>query len=326
MEQRALGRTGLTVSALGFGCGSVGGLMVRGDADDQQRAVARALDAGISYFDTAPSYGNGRSEENLGRVLTELGAHGRVAVGTKVRLSAEERGDPIPAIRRSLEESLRRLGREYVDLLQLHNPITSGAEAGGLPIGEVLGRVAEGMRGVVAAGLTHHAGFTGIGAPPALRDAAGSGAFATMQAYINALNPSAGYAGAAGGGQDFGGLAGQASEAGVGVIAIRVLAAGALSGSMERVPNASPMGGTPLVRGGEFERDVARAAGLAGIATAWGLESTVEMGVRFVLSVPGVSTVLIGYSDMQQLDDAIRWAERGPLPREAVRQVVAAAR
>ena len=53
MEQRPLGKTGLTVSALGFGCGAVGGLMVGGDPAEQRQAVSRALDAGITYFDTA---------------------------------------------------------------------------------------------------------------------------------------------------------------------------------------------------------------------------------------------------------------------------------
>src|SRR3981189_2175583 len=72
MEMRAFGRTGLQVSILGFGCGAVGGLMVRGAPADQERAVARALEQGINYFDTAPAYGNGASEENLGRVLKNL--------------------------------------------------------------------------------------------------------------------------------------------------------------------------------------------------------------------------------------------------------------
>ena len=69
MEKRKLGRTGLEVSLLGFGCGAVGGLMVKGAAADQERAVARALELGINYFDTASMYGNGESERNLGRVL-----------------------------------------------------------------------------------------------------------------------------------------------------------------------------------------------------------------------------------------------------------------
>ena len=327
MEQRALGRTGLTVSALGFGCGNVGGLMVRGDAADQRRAVAHALDTGITYFDTAPQYGGGRSEKNLGRVLRELGAHNRVVVGTKVRLAPGDRADPSAAIRRSIERSLSLLGRERVDVLQLHNPIAAGETAGGaLPLAEVLGAVAEGLQQVVAAGLARHAGITGLGEAAALGQAVSSGTFATMQAYFNAIDPSAGYPGAAGGGQDFVGLIDHAAAAGLGVIAIRVLAAGALSGTAERAPNASAAPGAPLVRGGEFERDVARARELASLAAAWGLESTVELAVRFALAKPGVSTVLVGYSDLQQLDDAIRWAERGPLPADAVARVIDAAR
>src|SRR5919198_5618863 len=103
METRPFGHTGLHVSALGLGCGAVGGLMVRGDEEDQREAIATALDAGITSFDTAPSYGDGASETNLGRVLTELGAHGRVAVGTKVMLQADELRDPSRATRASLE-------------------------------------------------------------------------------------------------------------------------------------------------------------------------------------------------------------------------------
>ena len=66
-----LARTGLQVSILGFGCGAVGGLMVRGTPADQDRAVARALEAGVNYFDTAVQYGNGESEKNLGRMLAK---------------------------------------------------------------------------------------------------------------------------------------------------------------------------------------------------------------------------------------------------------------
>src|SRR5438093_1005670 len=84
MELRALGKTGLAVSALGFGCGAVGGLMVKGEPGEQKRAIGHAIEAGIRYFDTAPSYGDGRSEEHLGRVLQELGpaVTNEIVVGT----------------------------------------------------------------------------------------------------------------------------------------------------------------------------------------------------------------------------------------------------
>lgn len=301
--------------------------MVRGDPADQREAVARALDAGITYFDTAPSYGDGRSEENLGRALRELGAWDRVVVGTKVRLSPEDRADAPAAIRRSIEQSLSRLGRDTVDLLQLHNRVEAGAGGDGtLAVEDVLGGVAEGFRRVIDAGLVRYAGFTGIGAAGALGRMVASGGFATVQCYFNAVNPSAGFAGASGGGHDFAGLINGAATAGMGVIAIRVLAAGALSGVTDRAVNASGVPATPLVVGGEFDRDIARTQRLDSIVGSHGLESSPELGVRFALSNPGVSTVLVGYSNVRQLDDAIRWAERGPLPEQVVQQVVALAR
>ena len=107
MEKRKFGRTGLSISVLTFGCGAVGGLMTRGAPADQQRAVARAIEAGVNHFDTAPLYGDGASEENLGRVLAALKPN--VIVSTKVRLPAERN---MGAIAASLETSLRRLKRD----------------------------------------------------------------------------------------------------------------------------------------------------------------------------------------------------------------------
>ena len=106
MEQRQLGRTGLKVSVLSFGCGAVGGLMTRGEPRDQERAVARALELGITYFDSAALYGNGASETNLGRVLAKL-RPSPIIVATKVRIPAAERGRIGAAIAGSLEASLR---------------------------------------------------------------------------------------------------------------------------------------------------------------------------------------------------------------------------
>src|SRR5438128_7232704 len=123
METRTLGRTGLQVSVLGFGCGAVGGLMVRGDPADQERAVARAVELGINYFDTAALYGNGESERNLGRALKALKAD--VVVGTKVRMSAAHRADIGKGVEQGMEDSLKRMGRDHVDLFQLHNPLVA---------------------------------------------------------------------------------------------------------------------------------------------------------------------------------------------------------
>src|SRR6478752_891565 len=106
MELRTLGGTGLRVSALGFGCGAVGGLMVRGDPAAQRRAVARALEAGVRYFDTAPSYGDGRSEEALGRALPPAEADAAGAVlGTKFRVEPAVAAAGGAAVARAVRES-----------------------------------------------------------------------------------------------------------------------------------------------------------------------------------------------------------------------------
>src|SRR5271167_4616403 len=91
MEMRAFGRTGISLSVLGFGCGAVGGLMVRGDPLGQERTIARAIAAGVNYFDTAMQYGNGESEKNLGRILQSL-KPANVFVGTKVRMPSADFG------------------------------------------------------------------------------------------------------------------------------------------------------------------------------------------------------------------------------------------
>src|SRR4051794_28314163 len=113
MQYRSLGRTGLQVSEIGFGCGNTAGLLTGGQYEEQRRAIERALAVGINYFDTAPNYGErvyerGRSESNLGKVLRELGA--RPHVGTKIELHAPHLADIPGSVARSLDESLERLG------------------------------------------------------------------------------------------------------------------------------------------------------------------------------------------------------------------------
>jgi aryl-alcohol dehydrogenase-like predicted oxidoreductase len=326
MEQRPLGKTGINVSALGFGGGNVGGLMIRGTHEQQVAAVKRALDAGITYFDTAASYGNGVSETNLGAVLTELNAWGQIALGTKVGLRREHLANPAAGVKKSITESLQRLGRDHVDLLQLHNNIKAETDAEGRGLGGGdLAAAADAIQAVVKEGLAAHAGFTGIGETEPLKATAASGRFETMQGYFNAINPSAGFAGASGGAQDMGGVIDVAKEAGLGVIAIRVMAGGAMTGSEERAALASPGLGGALVPGNTMEFDVASAANRDTLARELGLESALELTLRLVISHPGVSTALVGYSDIEQLENAIRWTERGPLSDDQVRRVVEAA-
>src|SRR5438045_8598940 len=93
--------------------------MTKGAAADQERAIARAVELGINYFDTAQMYGDGESEKNLGRVLKALKPN--VYVGTKVRLPPTERGKIGPAIAASQEASLKRMQRDSIDQVQFQD-------------------------------------------------------------------------------------------------------------------------------------------------------------------------------------------------------------
>lgn len=186
----------------------------------------------------------------------------------------------------------------------------------------MLGPVLEGLRRVKSDGIAEHLGFTGLGDTAPLMRVVDAEGFETVQSYFNALNPSAGWAGAVPpGGQDFDGLIDRAAARGDGVIVIRPLAAGAVAASPSRHAYAGNPG-TALVAGAQYADDLHRAEGLAYLATELGLEGPVELGLRFALSKPGVSTVIVGFSDLAQLDDALRWADRGPVAKETIERIL----
>jgi aryl-alcohol dehydrogenase-like predicted oxidoreductase len=319
MERRKLGRTGLDVSVLGFGCGAVGGLMIRGNPADQERAVARAIELGINYFDTAAMYGNGESERNLGRVIKSLRPD--IRVGTKVRIPAVERTHVAAAVTQSLEASLQRLQLERVDLFQLHNHITREGRDGDLTPEIVLGEVVPAFQRLREQGKTRFYGITAVGDTPALHQVADARAFDTAQVSYNLLNPSAGAVVPPGyPAHDFGNLLAHTKAADMGVIAIRVLAAGALSGSEARHPLGSPAV-EPIGTGSSYRIDVERARRLEPLVREGVADSIIELAVRFVISHQAVSTALVGYSTLDQLEYATAAANKGPLPGAALERI-----
>jgi aryl-alcohol dehydrogenase-like predicted oxidoreductase len=321
MEHRTLGRTGLRVPALGFGCGNVGGLLIRGTQAERERAVARAIELGIDYFDTAPVYGDGRSEENLGRALRALGA--RLHVGTKVRLPDLPAAELPGAVARGLEESLRRLGRDRVDLFQLHNRITLNRGGRSVSGHDVRDAIVPALARLVEQGKIGFYGLTALGDTPTLLDLLGAGVTHTAQVCYNLLNPSAGQAVPAGfPGQDFGGLLSRCAERRTGVIVIRALAAGALSGSEARHPVAAPTV-DPIGSDREYAVDVRRARLLNALVAEGHVESLVEASLRFPLANETVSTVLLGYSSLEQLEYAAGCMAKGPLPAAALARLPA---
>ncbi len=267
MEKRRLGKTGLDVSLLGFGCGAVGGLMVGGAPADQERAVTRALELGVNYFDTAAQYGQGRSEENLGRVIKSLKIDD-IYVGTKVRLPAStEPGGIGDGITAALEASLARLQLERVDLYQVHNAI-AGATAGANVrlVESMLEEVVPAFERLVQQGKIGHYGITAVGETASLLRVVDARAFATAQVSFNLLNPSPGAAVPKGfPAQDYGGLLAHTKAANMGVINIRVLAGGALrrqrGAPCQRLAAARPDRFRQQLQGRSRTRPAADAAG-----------------------------------------------------------------
>ena len=311
-----MGSTGLNVSEIGFGCGNVGGLMIRGEHSDQVRAVARAMELGINYFDTASSYGDGQSETNLGRVLKELAAD--VYVGTKFRVTTHEPGHIKGNVIASVEDSLARLQREQVDLIQMHNHVAAVAQGGSVSPEEALGEVVDALRELRDQGKVRFWGMTAVGETAALHQVIDSGALNTIQSVYNLVNPSAGTTVPAGFDMpDYGNQVGRASGNGMGVLVIRVLAAGALSGEAARHPVAVPTV-APIGSGRDYGQDQARADGFRFLQQEGHVSNLVEASLRFALTNAGVSSVLVGYSSLEHLEQAVEFAAKGPLPPEAM--------
>ena len=316
MDKRRLGKTGFEVSLLGFGCGAVGGLMTNGDPADQERAVARALELGVNYFDTAAQYGSGRSETNLGRIIKKLKPD--IYVGTKVRLPPTERGKIGAAIAAALEQSLARLQLERVDLFQFHNAIVGTTSGGDFSATDVLDEVAPAFDRLRQQGKLGYFGITAVGETAALHRVVDSGAFATAQVSYNLLNPSPGRPVPANfPAQDYGNLLARTKAADMGVINIRVLAGGALSGSEDRHPNASPPP-EPIGSGSSYRIDLERAQRLMPLVREGHAQSLVEASLRYVIANDAVSTVLIGIATPEQFEYAARAIENGPLSESAM--------
>jgi len=155
MEYRTLGKTGLRVSALGLGGASLGGVYGPVDEAAAIRAVHTAFDLGVNYVDTSPYYGLTRAEEVLGKALKGI-ARDRYYLATKVgRYGVDEFDFSAARTRASVEESLRRLGVDYVDVIQAHD-----IEFGSLD--QVVEETLPALREVQRQGKARFIGITGF--------------------------------------------------------------------------------------------------------------------------------------------------------------------
>ena len=319
INKRQLGQTGLEVSEIGFGAGIVAGLFVRGDLESQTRAIDRAAELGINHFDTAPLYGDGKSELNLGKVLGHT--TGDFIVGTKIEYLDEHFADFRSRTFQSVDDSLKRLGRNSVEILYLHNNVRyngQGPHDGYATVSpdDVLrpGGIADALDEVRARGLASHIGFTGTGDAAAVIELVDSGRFEVMQTFYSLLNPSGSIRLPAGSPpHDFKLAIRRASRRGMGVVAIRVMGGGVLAGDAAAQGFASTTS-SAYVLGLSREEELSQAKALAFLESESDPGGGVrQAAIRFALANDEICSSLLGFSTVSHIEAAAEAAGQGPL-------------
>jgi aryl-alcohol dehydrogenase-like predicted oxidoreductase len=284
MDKRKIGR--LTVSLVGLGCNNFG---IRLDQARTDQVVSAALDAGIDFFDTADVYGGTRSEELLGKALGARRA--AVIVATKFGIPIDEArpGGARPEyIRRAAEDSLRRLGTDYIDLYQLHRPDPE------VPIADTLGALGE----LVTAGKVREIGCSNFSAEQLYEAAsaigAGAPAFASVQNEYSLLERS----------PERGVLA-ASSELHVAFLPYFPLASGLLSGKYaadKPEPGNTRLSApdSPLRARFLSEDKRARAEALRAFAESRG-HTLLELAFSWLAARPQVASIIAGATSAEQV-------------------------
>ncbi len=297
MQSVTLGRTGLKVSRLAFG-----GLFVSSFAaqyEEARRAVHRAIRLGINYIDTAPGYGN--SEEVLGNALKD--APGPVIISTKLG------GRPQPfnpqdrdCLMRSVEESLRLLGRDHIDILMIHEPDRPGQYDWWPDWENINGPVLELMMNLRAKGVIRYLGLGGTTAYE-LAHIIRSGKFDVV---LTAFNYSLLWREAALE------VIPAAKEKNMGIVIGSPLQQGALARKYTEVIEK----GMPWLSRARREQFMK----LYAFVDECGIPLP-ELGLRFVISNPDVHTVLMGARSVAEVEQNVAAVEKGPLPAEILKKL-----
>jgi len=314
MRKAILGRTGLEISELVLGGGVTGGILIKADEATRFAALRRAVMGGVNWIDTAPMYGNGASEETIGRHIEALTP--RPKISTKVRLEAEDMEIIPDAILRSLEASLTRLRVQRIELLQLHNHI--GTAFGGrapVTVEQVLGRggIADTFDRIKSHGLIQATGLTVAGDTEACLEVIDSGRFDTAQVYYNAINPSAAWTRIPPDwrGQEFCGVISACFRQHMGVLNIRVWAGGPLASPVR------PDGLFMMTSGTDLDNEMRCAAAIHKVlGDKYGTPA--QTALRFVLGNRDITARVAGISEIRQLEEALDAIAQGPLPTPAI--------
>lgn len=309
MQQRQLGTLG-TVSALTLGGGGIGQVWGTTNREEARLTLLRAVEAGITLLDLAPLYGNGEAERVVGATFEGSLPPG-VRIETKCMLGTPPADEVYNRLARSLEESFERMHLARVDALILHGHITDDAPSGATTrTNRQLFReaVVPAFQRLIEEGKIGAWGITGIGEPDAiiatLEDAP---APAIVQCITNVLD-------SPGGIQRFEGAArpreiiATAAARGVGVLGIRAVQAGALVDIPDRELPPSEAA------------DFARAAGFRAFAREMGTTAA-SLAHRYALSMPGVSSVVLGVKNRDELEECLAAEAAGPLTPDEIARI-----
>ena len=315
MAQRTFGSLGYDVSALTLGGGGIGQVWGPTTREESVATTREAIELGINLLDVAPSYGDGEAERVVGEAFGGRLPDG-VRVSTKCRVNAPPAAGVAELLRSSLTESLARLRLERVDVFIVHNMLVADADAdryAGTPLTLFEETVRPALEGLVSEGLAGAWGITGIGVPDAVIAALRSGTPpGAVQCIANLLD-------SAGAIRRFEGplrpreVIAAAAEQGVGVMGIRAVQAGALTGAIDR----------ELPEGHGDALDFDRAAPFRELARELG-EAPAALAHRYALSMPGVSTVVLGVKNREELRECVDAEARGPLDAELMSRIDAA--
>jgi aryl-alcohol dehydrogenase-like predicted oxidoreductase len=308
MRYRKLGRTNFQVSEIGYGAWGIGGGMWLGSDDRQSlTALRQAIELGLNFIDTALAYGDGHSERLVGQVVRET-KH-KIYVATKVPPKNLlwpappgidiEQVFPYDHIVKSAEQSLKNLGVDVIDLLQLHvwNPewVDRDDWMRGFEDLKTSGKVR-----AVGVSINDHQPDSGLGV-------INTGLIDTVQVIYNIFDPSAKQR-----------LFPLAMEQDIGVIARCPLDEGGLTGSIDSHTQFDPSDFRARYFKGDRKQQVAERVAAIEQALEIPDETMPEVALRFSLSHPAVSTVIAGMRSPRNVEFNCSLSGRGPLPEKVL--------
>ena len=325
MKFKPFGKTGLSVSEVVLGGGFVGGILLNPDHRVKRTAFDLALENGINWIDTAPSYGQNKSEQNIGQLIKETGK--TPVISTKVAMDVNNLPRAGDQIKKSVEESLIRLGQNSVEVLNLHNPITKETETtsgfGNIGIKDMLrsGGILDSLENIKKMGVVKNIGITALGDSQCCHDVISTGRLDAAQIYYNMINPSASFSDKEKIiGQDFSGLIDTCKKYEVGIMAIRVFAAGILASDQRHGREILITDDTTITQEEKLAKKLFKIIESSSEKPSeYGTRA--EIALRYNLSNKDIDCTVVGLAEIGHLEQVLNGTKAGPLPNSLLNRI-----